>query len=94
MPKQNETKDADQPSQQRDWKKYLYTEEGFVLIVTIMSAVWAWYRELWGKGANYDSFFYRKLNFLEPVFGEHYVPILFSALAIVVALEVWRQGSK
>lgn len=90
----NETKDHEQRARLQGWRRYLYTEGGFVLIFGLMVVAWYWYEELLKGNANYDGFLYRKLKFLEPALGEHYVPIFLSILVIVVAVEVWRQGRK
>lgn len=90
----NQQNESERPSSQSGWRRYLYTEEGVGLVFTAAIATWKWYDELFGKGVNYDSIFYRKLDFLEPFLGKHYIPMLFSMLAVILFFEVWRKGRK
>ncbi|MEZ5665456.1 MAG: hypothetical protein R3E94_18270 [Burkholderiaceae bacterium] len=86
--------DSEKPNMQQGWRKYIYTEEGFGLIFISFVAALSWCQELWGNGASYDGFFHRKIRFLEPIFGEHYMPIFLTIMAIAIALEVWRKGRR
>lgn len=95
MPMPDERNDVSrQPRKLQGWKKYFYTEAGFVLVFVSFVTALYWYKDISGSDDHEDGFLYQKLIFLKSIFGDYYVSIFLSLVVLLISFEVWRQGRR